>query len=357
MKRNKRTTSRTRRCRAAYPLAMMLCAATLALTPAAVLHAETQHGSERVDFVEITPQARDVIERGMRYLAAQQSSEGSWGMSDGPTADGHVAITSLACIAFMADGHVPGRGRYGENVQRGLDYVLRHCTESGLIATPTGGSPMYGHGFATLFLGEIYGMTGDPKVRDALIKAVRLIVNSQNSEGGWRYQPVPVDADLSVTICQVMALRSARNAGIAVPKETIDRAIQYVKQSQNASDGGFRYMLNGGGSGYARTAAGVASLQYAGIYQDDAIERGLKYLLDHNQDSTYYFYGQYYTAQAMFLAGGDYWRQWYPDAREELLGRQASNGAWSGGHGSSYCTAMSLIVLQVPNRLLPIFQR
>ena len=49
-----------------------------------------------------------------------------------------------------------------------------------------------------------------PDVREALRRAVRLIVNTQNSEGGWRYQPVRNDADLSVTVCQIMALRAAR---------------------------------------------------------------------------------------------------------------------------------------------------
>ena len=104
---------------------------------------------------------------------------------------------------------------------------------------------MYGHGFATLFLAECYGMSPRPELREKLDKAVKLIVNTQNKEGGWRYQPQREDADISVTVCQVMALRAARNAGLYVPKETIDRSIDYVKRSQNA-DGGFMYMLQGG---------------------------------------------------------------------------------------------------------------
>ena len=101
-------------------------------------------------------------------------------------------------------------------------------------------------------------------MRDALVKAVELIVGTQQEEAGWRYNPVPVDADISVTICQIMALRSARNAGIKVPKRTIDRAVQYVRACQNP-DGGFKYMIQAGGSAWPRTAAGVASLFYAGI--------------------------------------------------------------------------------------------
>ena len=104
---------------------------------------------------------------------------------------------------------------------------------------------MYSHGFGTLFLAEAYGMTHRPEIREKLQKAVRLIIDTQNIEGGWRYQPVKHDADLSVTICQINALRAARNAGLFVPKETVDACIDYVKRSQNP-DGGFRYMLSGG---------------------------------------------------------------------------------------------------------------
>src|SRR5205807_5885968 len=117
--------------------------------------------------------------------------------------------------------------------------------------------PMYGHGFATLFLGEVYGMTGDDEVKEKLQKAVRLIQKTQNREGGWRYQPVPYDADISVTICEIMALRAARDAGIKVDKQVIDDAVKYVRRCQNP-DGGFSYVAGqGSGSGFARSAAGV----------------------------------------------------------------------------------------------------
>lgn len=314
-----------------------------------------------IEFVEITPELRVAVEKGFEYLAAQQAADGSWGAD---RYGRNVAITALACLAFMADGNVPGRGPYGPSVQRGLEFILGSATESGLIAADTSHGPMYGHGFATLFLGEIYGMTGgsDSRVREILLKAVRLIVNTQNHEGGWRYHPVPFDADISVTICQVMALRSARNAGLSVPKETIDRAIAYVKACQNPGDGGFRYMISPGGSAFPRSAAGVASLYYAGIYEGPAITEGLEYLLRTGQDLSYqsgghYYYGHYYAAQAMFLAGGRYWAQWFPRIRRQLLAAQQQDGAWPSNHGESYGTAMSLLVLQVPNRLLPIFQR
>ena len=310
-------------------------------------------------FTEITSDTRQAVRDGLAYLAQQQAEDGSYG---GPRFPKHVGITALACMAFMADGNIPGRGEYGENVKRGLDFILGHATESGLIAADTSHGPMYGHGFATLALGEAYGMTQDDRLREALQKAVRLIITTQNPEGGWRYQPRPFDADISVTICQIMALRSARNAGLSVPKETIDRAIAYVRQCQNPADGGFKYMLNSGGSAFPRSAAGVAALYYAGVYDDDAIEKGLAYM-ERNADfinfqsGGHYFYGHYYASQAMFLAGGEHWRNWFPSIRDQLIANQQPDGSWISGHGESYGTAMSLLVLQIPNRLLPIFQK
>ena len=312
---------------------------------------------------EITPEMTRSVERGLAYLASLQNDDGSFGRG---RYGRHVGIASLAALAFMADGNLPGRGRYGEQVARALEFVLANKSESGLLAAESTTGPMYGHGFATLFLGEIYGMNpNDSRVRDALVRAIDLILNSQNDEGGWRYNPVPYDADVSVTICQVMAMRSARNAGIKIPKDTIDRAVRYVRDCQNA-DGGFRYMRQPGSSAWPRAAAGVASLFYAGVYEDDSIERGLEYLSSNSiiantggpQMQAHYFYGQYYATQAMYLAGGDRWEQWWSRVRDELIAIQSDDGSWIDHQaGESYATAMALIVLQMPNRYLPIFQR
>jgi hypothetical protein len=316
---------------------------------------------------EITPELDAAIAKGLGVLARMQNADGSFGENQfGRT----VAVTSLACLALMADGNLPGRGAYGEQVSRGLDYVLRHVGENGLIATNTANSPMYGHGFATLFLGEVYGMTrggGDTaqadRIHEALVRAVRLIEGTQNDEGGWRYNPVPFDADVSVTICQVMALRSARNAGLDVPKRVIDKAVEYVRACQNP-DGGFRYQMAPGPSAWPRSAAGVASLQYAGIYRDRAIDAGLGYLMQNampgrgDSSAIHYFYGHYYAVQAAFLAGGDTWARWWPAIRRELLSLQRPDGRWSDASvGDDYGTAMALIILQMPKRYLPIFQK
>ena len=336
----------------------MLLVTLVASTLSTVVSASDAPPSARPMESEITTAHRAAIDRGLTWLVENQAEDGSYGSMShyGP----HVGITGLAGLAFMSDGSTPGRARYGEAVDKALAFVLAHTSESGLLAAETSHGPMYGHGFAALFVAEVYGMSNRRDVRETLRKAVRLIVNTQNDEGGWRYQPVRNDADLSVTVCQVMALRAARNTGIYIDKTVIDKAIDYVKASQNP-DGGFRYMLNSGGSAFARSAAGVAALQYAGIYGGHEIGRGLEYIErftpPKEQNVGHYFYGHYYAAQAMFLAGDEYWPRWWPAVREELLEKQAPEGFWRGQAGQEYGTAMALIILQMPNRLLPIFQK
>ncbi|RYG64544.1 prenyltransferase, partial [bacterium] len=263
---------------------------------------------------------------------------------------------------FMSDGNLPGRGKYGENVQKALDYVLANAQESGLLAASDSHGMMYAHGFATLFLAEVYGMTGDEMVRERLQKAIRLIHQAQNAQGGWRYTPQPLDADVSVTICQVMALRAARDAGIKVEKETIDKAVAYVKKCQN-EDGGFSYMLGQGGSMFPRSAAGVATLFYAGVYTGDEIKKGIAYVEQFTpkvgrgveEAGGHFYYGHYYAVQSMFLAGGEHWAKWFPAIREQLLRSQSDAGSWSGDVTEEYATSMSLIILQMPKRYLPVF--
>ena len=225
--------------------------------------ARPQHSAENNPTAnEMTEAMHLAVQKGFEYMRSQQNSDGSFGRG---RYGKHVGITALCALAYMADGNLPGRGPYGEEVSKALEFVLAHSTETGLLTGEPSHGPMYGHGFATLFLGEIYGMNPDDKrVRDALVRAVELIVGTQNEEGGWRYNPVPYDADVSVTICQVMALRSARNAGIKVPKQTIDRAVEYVRRCQNP-DGGFKYMLQAGGSAWPRAAPAVAPRYYPGI--------------------------------------------------------------------------------------------
>jgi hypothetical protein len=309
----------------------------------------------------MTPQTLERINRGLKWLAARQNADGAFGVGRGYGRN--VGVVSLAGMAWLSSGSTPGRGPYGEQIQRATDYVLAASRSSGFITVAEGQShgPMYGHGFATLFLAEVYGMSPRPEIRERLEKAVRLIVSSQNREGGWRYDPSPKEADISVTVCQIMALRAARNCGLFVPRETVDRCIDYVRDCQN-DDGGFKYQLvRRSSSQFARSAAGVVALYSAGVYEGDEISRGLSYLQARRPTGfidPHYYYGHYYAVQAMYQAGGEHWENWYPRVRDQLLGDQLRDGSWTDTTFSGeYGTSMALIVLQLPNNHLPIFKR
>jgi hypothetical protein len=346
----------------------------------------------------INARAEKAIQDGLRYLYDRRDRDGSFGTVQ---YRGNVAVTSLAAMAFMCAGYQPNRGIYGKVVLDALRYILSKENVGGPfgqrypgfihnpMASPHG--PMYGHGFATLFLGEVSGMVHNRALRkelhDTLRRAVKLILQAQkdNPEHAWRYLPNSRDADLSVTICQIMALRSARNAGIFIPKSAVDLCTDYVMQCQDKIEGFFRYMKQGGGAsgpaGFARTAAGVSALNSAGYYlnmdtsqiADDrerrraqdavaGIKTGLQFL-QHNKPGPFarpdmhYFYGHYYAVQAMWTAGGSYWAEWYPAIRDELIARQNQDGSWVDQICSHYGTAMACIILQVPNNYLPILQK
>ncbi|MDZ7616998.1 MAG: prenyltransferase/squalene oxidase repeat-containing protein [Patescibacteria group bacterium] len=311
----------------------------------------------------ITPRTDQAVERGLRWLAGQQQEDGSLGSG---VYRGNVAVASLGGMAWISGGSTPERGPHGRAIDRTIAYLLAKTQHSGFIVERAGAShgPMYGHGFSTMFLADCYGMSNRPELRAKLAAAVKLIVNSQNKEGGWRYQPQPADADISVTVCQIMALRAARNAGLYVPNETVDRCLDYVRRCQNP-DGGFMYMaLAGGDSLFPRSAAGVVALQSAGVYKGPEIDKGIEYLLRFtpepgaSRQDAYYFYGHYYAVQAMWHVGGEAWSRWYPAIREELVAQQNPDGSWpTTSINREYATAMALIVLQAPNNYLPIFQR
>lgn len=335
-------------------------------------------GSQSRGMVTLSMEA--AIEKGLAYLA-REGRRGQYGTRSNYR--GNVALSSLAGMAFLASGSQPGRGRYGKHITEALRYVLSQSRTfagrfHGYLYNPGPGNhgPMYGHGFGTLFLGECYGMIHDKKLRkelhDKLGKAVNLIIQCQNREGGWRYHPTSNDADLSVTICQIMALRSARNAGFAVPNRVIRDCVQYVKNCRDRSDGSFRYQASRRGRGlgrpFARTGAGICALYSAGIYDGPEVESGLQYLLKDkpsggrggffgNRENLQYFYGHYYATQAMWTAGGRYWNEWFPAIREELLSRQKPNGSWEDRIDTHYATAMACIILQIPNNYLPILQK
>jgi hypothetical protein len=312
------------------------------------------------------------IARALAYLKTVQKPDGSWEAGGFGRA---TSITSLAVMAYLATGHVPGEGGpYRETIEDGIRYVLDHQRSNGLIVSNASHGPMYCHGISTLMLAEVVGMTTDPELADrcrgALARAVKLIVLAQNIPkrtnhgGGWRYQPTSPDSDISVTGWQIMALRAAKAAGCTVPAENIDRALDYLKRCAYHEEGGFGYQP-GGGPNNPRTGTGILALEICGEHGSSEAVAGAEYLLRHppRWASSYFFYEVYYCPQALFQMGDKYFLAYFPKLVSILLDHQDADGSWLSADGNDrsggrvYCTAMAVLGLAVEYRYLPIYQR
>jgi prenyltransferase beta subunit len=307
--------------------------------------------------VKMDEQAKKACAKALAWLATKQNADGSW--SDGRYSH-NTAITAFALLAFQSQGHLPNQGQYGAEVAKGMRFLIASQADNGYLVGAHGGN-MYCHGMATLALAELWGSTGDDAIKPVLEKAVKLIVGCQNYEGGWRYQPQPNDADVSVTIMQVMALRAAKNAGFNVPDVTLKKAIKYVESCYIPGQGGFTYQANRGAAGFARTAAGCCVLFLAGEYNAKQLPQAVEYMQDNFYTPQHFFYGHYYAAHAMHQVGGKQWAEWYGKISKYLQQRQELDGYWAevdrGGPGPVYQTSISVIVMSVPTHYLAIFQR
>jgi hypothetical protein len=321
------------------------------------------------DPVKLDPKTETVIKGALKWLATKQQPNGAWGSTD-MERQHPVAITGYALMAYQATGHLPAEGEFGKNVSLGLQYLLDNTTPDGLIGNKNNGQYMYGHGIAAIALAEMYGQTRSPAMKPKLDKIMRVIIGSQNNEGGWRYRPIAYQADISVTVLQVVALRAAKNSGLDVPQATIDNAVKYVKKCYHPATGGFSYQP-GQSPGFARTAAAIYSLQVCGLYDDPMVKAGSKYLFEHQREARgeWWTYGNFYASPAQYMQGGDVWQKWYEGYKQTLLSKVTTHGDvsyWdpdeaqldSGRRvGPVYSTAVYTMMLGMPNHYIPLYQR
>lgn len=328
----------------------------LAIPPTALAQEQAKKATLDADVKEATGKALD-------WLAKQQNPDGSW--SDGRYPH-NTAVTGFALMAFMSQGHLPNKGKYGPEVAKGARYLVGVAREDGYMvgARGSGAGNMYCHGMATLALTQLFGMTGDEDIKKVLKRAVELTVRSQADNGGWRYNPFPSDADISVTIMQVMALRGAKDSGINVPEKTFKKALEYIDTCYDDASGGYTYQPKNRSPGFARTAAGICVLKLVGEYERKttrAVEYIKKKLTERSHE--HFWYGHYYASHAMHQVGGKDWDEYYANIRKMFLGFQAADGSvWGArvpqeGVGPVYQTSIMVIALSVPANYLPIFQR
>ncbi len=363
-------------------LATALAAAVLALgapawTDDGPAPAQDKGAGDRVD---------QAIKRAIDFLVSQQDKDGA--IHEPHLNHNLTAMTSMAIMAMAAVGHQPSDDTpQGAAMKKALSYVLRPDRQDvkGYLGGKDG-SRMYGHGISTLMLSEMLGMGVDAQmdqvIRDRCRLAVEMIKSSQmakqpqdqRNKGGWRYEPTSTDSDLSVTVWQVMALRSARNAGLDVPKEVIDNAVDYIKRcysSKRGPDGKIENMKSACGyepgrqPEFAMASAGLLSLQVCGAYDSPEVKGSADWLKDKKVEygSEWYFYGTYYFAQGMFQRGGEYASYARKLVEDALLTKQGPDGSWMGqsgqerGAGKVYATSLATLSLAVKFHFLPIYQR
>ena len=346
-------------------------------------------------------QVEDSIERALDWLSTEQQPDGSY-----PTRiNGQPGVTSLCVMAFAAQGHLPNRGKHGDQLRSAVDYIIKCQKPNGLLASvaPGGkqlsrqvshaiGNPaVYNHAFSGLALSELFSMSGGDLAaqQEAVENAIQTTLEMQawtkplkSDQGGWRYlnfREGKPDSDLSVTGWQVMFLRSAKNAGFQVPAESIDDAVKYIQRCFHEEYGAFTMLANKDNrQSRGMAAAGILAMAHASRHGTPEAKRSAQWLLKegfpiynqsrHYSSSSYtddrYHYSVFCASQALFQMGEQYWKPFYPPLFKQIIANQRSDGSWEpdshtwdAPYGRAYTTALMVLSLSTPNQLLPIFQR
>jgi hypothetical protein len=326
------------------------------------------------------------VDHGLDFIGKSQNGDGSYPT----TMQAQPGVTSLCVMALLARGHQPGKGPYGAQIDRAIDFVLDMQDESSGAIMPRRSletmnlAAHYSHGIAGVMLAEVYGMTGatrHERIRTAVVKALAYTRQAQlrpkrdpDQRGGWRYiHRRPVDSDLSVTSWQLMFLRAARNAEFNVPHEWVVDAMGYVHRSFDTNKRAFVYALSQ--KRYATrgmVGAGVVCLELGGEHRSetgrDCRRLDSSLLVRAVQPDPFtqdrYHYGAFYCSQAMFQLGGNYWQSFFPPLLKTLADAQHADGSWdpeSGDddsmYGNVYTTSLAVLALATPYQILPIYQR
>lgn len=340
----------------------------ISITTALAVSSSPLVGQELFDpvFVQWHKQVDPAVERALEFLVEIQKEDGSFPEKYGDS----TGIPALVGMAFLSKGHLPTEGRYADALNRCIDFILASQKENGLLEKGSGGSgPMYAHNIATLFLSEVSGMV-DPerqsKIAQVLPGALKVILEAQQVEkreqhqGGWRYHPGSRDSDTSCSGWALMALRSAKLNGAAVPAKSIDDAVAYLRRHQDVKTGTFGYMKTSDHA-LSLTGMGLLGLELSGLHGSPESKAAADYVMKTFRNVTenkYVTYANYYNAQAMFQMGGRYWEEFAPWLYSTYLEKQRPDGSWDSRVGGRiYGTSMMVLTMTVPWRQLPIYQR
>jgi hypothetical protein len=331
-------------------------------------------------------ETEQAVRAALKWLADNQAPSGAWIAKDhgagderiiqgrdrrGAGADADTGMTGLALLTFLAAGHTHHEGKYQATVARGLDYLMAMQADDGNLAgVARDYAAMYCHAMATIALSEAYAMTGDSRLREPVRRAVAYTLSMQNpTTGGWRYKRGD-DGDTSQLGWQLMALKSAQLAGIAVPQSAWQGAARYLQRVSSGSYGGLGSYRPGERTSFAMTAEALVCRQFLGLPPNSptAKEAG-DYLLrelpgESNPPNLYYWY---YGTLSMYQLQGSHWQRWNEALQRTLLASQRKDGTvagswdtntlWGGYGGRVYTTSMATLSLEVYYRYLPIYER
>jgi hypothetical protein len=317
------------------------------------------------------------VRDGLLWLKKNQQADGTWSLvgpySNGGYAENKVAATAMALLAFQGNGNTHQVGDFKDVVAKGWKALLATQNADGEFRGEAAyNQKTYGQAQATIAVCELFGMSKDPKFRDPAQKAVNYALFAQSPQGGWRYSPKE-DSDTSVTGWYVMALQSAMMAGLDVPSPTFDKINGFLDSVSQENQSKYAYMT---GQDYrlSMTAEGLLCRQYLGWkHNDERLRAGVNYLLanpiDYNSSESHQnVYYWYYATQTLHHMDGDDWTKWNMVMKQAVPTHQvktgAEKGSWAPGndpHGAGaggrlYTTCLSIYMLEVYYRHLPIYK-
>ncbi len=343
------------------------------------------------------------VEAALRWLARHQEADGHWANEKWEGKRAYpISMTGTALLAFLGAGHTSKAGKFRDNVRRAQNWLVAQIGKNprrgadpktnkpGFLYTKPYGyhANMYEQGMAALALAEAYGMSKEPHVKDGAQKAIDFILAAQGPYEVWNYRPKTKAGrnDTSVSGWNLMALKSAKIAGLKVDGAGFQGAMRWVNAATDPATGKCAYsatvttVKRGRGSD-AMCAAGVLMKQFMGIGRDDPSNRkGADYMMTRlpewgaggRRANLYYWY---YGTLCMFQMGGKYWTAWNKTLKPALVDNQRKggpmdgsaqdvDGSWDPTHGGKvdvggrvFSTALGALSLEVYYRYLPMYSK
>jgi prenyltransferase beta subunit len=341
---------------------------------------------------EIPAAYRPTIEKGLAWLVKQQNRDGSW---PNASQQSDVTCTAVAGLALLMEGSTAARGKYAENVEKAVGWMLQNCQDGkddGLLgqnARQDRSGYMAGQGYGVLFLASAYAReeksdaTGldarlarvrQREMEGVLKRAVQFIVKAQARNGGWGFvssQDGQEMDDAGSTLSQILALRAAQQADIAVPKETMQKAYAYLEKMTTPRGGITFSSRRAGQSGGERpglTIAAFAVTAGAAEVRPELLKKWLRYsqntiTLSGATADLFHFAVAVHAlgdeGYAKLIGGRDGEMLVWSKVRDKFLNRfQAPAGTvyreWN--PSPVFGTAINLMALQLDNNHLPILR-